>query len=651
MKKFLCAISAALLLAACSEPYDDSAIQNRMNDIDARLKIVEATCTNLNSTIVGIAEAMEAVKANYTVQSVTETEAGYIIRFTNSQSVLISNGADGKQGAKGDKGDQGEVGPSPVVGVAKVGDIYYWTVNGELLKDADGKYISASAGAAVAPRFKVEADKWYVSTDGGKTWEVVEGASVAPSITVTEDAQNVYLALSDGTKITLPKTSGFAVRVEKTKDVPVKLGGTLVLKYSVSNADADTRVFAEASGVEASLDETSYSEGTITVTVPETLTGREYVIVKAVKNSTSEYSAQVVTFSVKEDAVLTVATTAYEVPAAGGQVDVLLSTNVDVYDVTIPDEAGTWVTLAPATKAVRQETVTFNIAMNAAPEARTASVVISAAEVDPVTVTFVQAGAKTEPDQIGPNLDESMCVDVMTNGTVQWNCKTGKNASWSVINAVSPHEASSIRYVGSEASYTSKDENTSGVQMKYAYALKWVSPQSLAEGDAVVFTVPVKEVAAGTTLTFDLPFNISGTGPVYYNIEVCYDGANWEKATVSSISYISSEAWNTSSSAEGLSYTTLLEKKPANVKFFLKGVAHMITSSYVIPKKVVCSEIKVRFAAVDVFDQMNYETDLAAGNEPEIPTTSCPTMCFASFIDVASPGVAKYNGPAITFAR
>ena len=128
------------------------------------------------------------------------------------------DGATGPQGPQGPQGNQGEQGAQGPTG-------------------ADG----TNGKDGITPQLKIENDYWYVSYDEGKTWVELgkatgNGSSGAAGATgpqgpqgeqgpqgpqgekgekgdsffqsVTQDNDNVYFVLADGTTITIPKSSG-----------------------------------------------------------------------------------------------------------------------------------------------------------------------------------------------------------------------------------------------------------------------------------------------------------------------------------------------------------------------------------------------------------------------------------------------------------
>ena len=220
MKKTVFLLLALLTVFSC---YDDSALQETLKEHEERISALETLCAQLNTNITALQTVVSALENNVYVTAVTPVKEGddiigYTISFTNSESVTIynsENGTDGKDGA------------SPLIGVRQDADgIYYWTLNGEWLTDSAGNKVRASAqdgadgkpgepgipgAAGVTPKLKIVDGYWYVSYDGGKTWEEQTlGQATGDSgytmfAEVTYDDKNVYITMADGEKLTLPR--------------------------------------------------------------------------------------------------------------------------------------------------------------------------------------------------------------------------------------------------------------------------------------------------------------------------------------------------------------------------------------------------------------------------------------------------------------
>lgn len=109
MRKALFGLAFAAVLAV-------SAGCQKINDLEDRVDGLESSVSNINKQLQTI---LDALNNNVYVSSVTSTDDGYVISFTDGQSAIITNGKDGKdgkdgangaQGEKGDKGDKGDTG-------------------------------------------------------------------------------------------------------------------------------------------------------------------------------------------------------------------------------------------------------------------------------------------------------------------------------------------------------------------------------------------------------------------------------------------------------------------------------------------------------------------------------------------------------------
>ncbi len=244
----------ALFAVSCNnnDEYDMlNSLWRNVTQNEARIDDLEKWCSQANTNITSLQTIVNVIESNDVVTSVTPimeggVEVGYTITFADHDPISIYHGKDGKDGANGADGVNGQDGASPIVGVAKYTDgVYYWTLNGEWLLDADGNKLRVSGqdgadGAdgndgqngqdgtdgqdGVTPQLKIEADYWYISYDNGNTWTQLgkakgekgdKGDTGAAGIdgqdgdsmfqSVTQDAANVYFTLADGTLITIAK--------------------------------------------------------------------------------------------------------------------------------------------------------------------------------------------------------------------------------------------------------------------------------------------------------------------------------------------------------------------------------------------------------------------------------------------------------------
>lgn len=230
MKRIFTLLVAALAFAACST-FDDSEIWDRLDeygeaikDHESRIAALEELCKQMNTNLKSLQAIVEALeKRDYitNVAPVTKdgTVVGYVISFAASETITIYHGEDGKDGNNGADGADGKDGITPQIGVKQDSDgIYYWTINGEWLLDAQGNKVRATGEDGKdgengtngsVPKLKIEDDAWFVSYDDGATWiklgNIVEAGGDNIYSNVMYDEEFVYFTLADGVTITLPR--------------------------------------------------------------------------------------------------------------------------------------------------------------------------------------------------------------------------------------------------------------------------------------------------------------------------------------------------------------------------------------------------------------------------------------------------------------
>ena len=225
-----------LVVSSC---YDDTELRSQLADHEERIYALEQLCDRMNTNIEALQTIVTALQDGDYITSVTPiheggVEIGYVIELSKSGSITVFHGKDGADGAPGQDGQDGQDGAdgkdgvdgvAPIIGVKQDTDgLYYWTLNGEWLLDANGNMVRASGydgadgengqpgapgqdgedgkdgqdgadgepgapgqdgadgkdGApgqdgedGITPRLKIEDDYWYVSYDNGLTWELL----------------------------------------------------------------------------------------------------------------------------------------------------------------------------------------------------------------------------------------------------------------------------------------------------------------------------------------------------------------------------------------------------------------------------------------------------------------------------------------------
>lgn len=299
-------LAAGLLgFAACTGELED-----RVTSLENRLDKLEAL---VNDNVNSIKALVEANAKAVTINSVTTTDNGYVIKFSDGTTATITNGQDGAPGQNGQDGAPGQDGKdaaAPQIGVQEIDGVLYWTVNGELLKfNGENIRVTGNDGQdgapgqagqdgkdGITPQFKVEEGKWYISFDGEVWSEVGSAVTEVKSVVTVETTDEAYIFHIDDTTVSIPKTNSFSLRLDQKDSIELKAGERIMLTYNIVGEDKTTHVAVESSNFKAELDE--YTK-TLFITAPaEPVDG--YVLIKATRNSDGAHSAQHITFHIQD---------------------------------------------------------------------------------------------------------------------------------------------------------------------------------------------------------------------------------------------------------------------------------------------------------------------------------------------------------------
>ena len=425
-----------LLLFGCSDKYDDSALRNDLNDLENRVTKLEELCKQMNTNISSLQKIVEALQDNLSISKVEQISDGYIIHFSDGSTATIKNGKDSED--------------APIIGVKKDTDgIYYWTLDGKWLTDEKGNKVKAQGTDGkdgvdgedgndgvdgedgvdgtngkdgkdgITPQLKIENGRWMLSMDDGKTWtdigqatgadgkdgedgadgtdgeDGVDGKNGTNGIfkSVREDDDNVYFTLEDDSVITIPKSdnSKFAIAFDTT-DIAILNGGeNKTISYTITDATENTVVKAIAQdGWKAKVNATSADKGTITITAPNPIVESEILVFA----NDGSYRTVMVSLNCMQGQI-NIADNSIDATPAGGTQEIKLTTNLD-YTVEIPDNAKSWLSLAPQTRAMREDTIVFEVTANEGIQ-RYATVALKDEQGNTLqTIIFRQLGTCTE---------------------------------------------------------------------------------------------------------------------------------------------------------------------------------------------------------------------------------------------------------------
>ncbi len=425
-------VATLLFMVGCSKEYDDSALVGRVDDLENRVLRLEQLCQQMNTNISSLQTIVTALQNNDYVTGVTPiTEngntIGYTITFAKAQSITIYHGKDSNH--------------IPIIGVKQDTDgIYYWTLDGEWLLDDAGNKIKAQGvdgkdgtngtdgtngadgkdgedgkdgtdginGAdgkdGITPQLKIENDYWFVSYDNGTSWtqlgkatgedgedgkdgtngtDGTDGTDGADEKSffqdVTQDENNVYFTLSDGTVITVPKGLALGIEFAESDLLVMSPNSTREIAYTVTSATDSVKVEVISSAdikAKVVVDDASNLTGKINITTGTVID--EYSRVVVFVSNGDKVIMRSITF---EEAGLMVEENATkQASAEGGEMTLEFLSNVEC-EVIIPEDAQSWISVVPATRAMESHTIILQVAPNKT-SYRSATVKIKAKDED-----------------------------------------------------------------------------------------------------------------------------------------------------------------------------------------------------------------------------------------------------------------------------
>lgn len=255
------------------------------------------------------------------------------------------NGADGKDGLNGSDGRDGADGK-----------------NGQ--DGADGKDGANGADGrdGITPVLKIEDNYWLISYDNGGSWTKLgkatgengrDGDSFFQD--VTQDDSKVHFILADGTVITLPKAVALDIVFAESDLVVMSPNSTRTISFTVTSTIKPVVVEVVSSAdikAKVILDDADGLAGKIQLTTSSVIDEYSKVVVfvsngeKVIMRSIRFEEAGL---KVEENSVKTIS-------AEGGEVTLEFLTNVEC-EVVIPDEAKSWISVVPDTRAMEKHTI------------------------------------------------------------------------------------------------------------------------------------------------------------------------------------------------------------------------------------------------------------------------------------------------------
>lgn len=404
-------VAATALAFSCSDKYDDTALREKLEALGTQFQQLQSQINTANSNITSLQTLITAVGNNMLVSAVTPTANGYTVTLVglnnNTQTVTINHGTNGKDGTAGKD--------APVIGVKQDTDgIYYWTITTAgtttwLYSSGTTKIPVTQKGTdgkdGITPVLGVDAEGYWtinygngavqlLGTDGKPIKAAASTDSFFKSISMNEMGDLVVVLANDQT-IVIPQRSGLGIIFSCSPDVavPVKVGQTAEVGFTLKEGDAGTLVETIAYGVEAKVVRSNDdpAKGTILITVPDEFVDGCKVLV-FVSDRKSVTITECLYPYVGEDPVLYTNLPDNAISISADNQDFTFDISANNGCTVVVDELSTWLTVAPETKAVVTTPYAFHADKNEAGE-RTANITITS-DVLSLVVSVVQAAGQ-----------------------------------------------------------------------------------------------------------------------------------------------------------------------------------------------------------------------------------------------------------------
>lgn len=448
-----------LAVVACNK-YDDTELRNKISAMETRISTLE-------STVSGLQTIVSALQTGKRVTSVEKSGNAYVITFTDGSKATIE---------------------SETIGIKADGDVYYWAINGDFLKDKDGNKIPVSAGGIV-PVFRNNNGSLEVSTDNGKTWASVLVNEGNFSVEETDTTVTITVA---GQKVVLYKDVPFTLNIQVPDGFSIEAGQTGELAYTISGVaegvETEVGVLNEGKAFSAEVVPSSNQAGTIKITNMQA-DGSVKVIVYATDHM-GKTDIKAILFTVipakPVEIVFEAVLDVQKVSADGGTCTLNVKADED-YTCTVEAAAQSWLTIV-GTKAKHEDTITLSVAKNETTSQRSGTVTVASTTSDKkVNVVVLQeAGEAPQSDY----LNNTGAYTIVATGKYQFYDQTKKQ--WVVKDGevtkkcyIMPAEDAEDYYVavtveeyeGEEyaACYLiiDRDETTGALSMSYGYNNEW----------------------------------------------------------------------------------------------------------------------------------------------------------------------------------
>lgn len=339
---------SSAIIAGCGDSYLDKMWRSNVEHEEAvssnakRIAKLQAQCDTANKNIEAISALVCAINENDYVIGVSEIKDGYRISLRKGGYVDILDGHNGKDGLDGKDGEDGASGKdgengkdgkdasAPVISMAMSEGVWYWTLNGDFVTDANGRMIPVNGKNAQSPQMKIDDGRWLVSYDGGVTWvdagkaDGDNGDTIFSEIDVNES--DVVIFLSDGTSFSVPRYRGLDISLDiEGNETGVEPRKEIQINYRLTNVGDSAVVTAASDGnYRVRINKLDDVSGLIIVTSPKYYEDGHVTIIAS--DGTGYTVMKVISFYKRE---IRIRNLEYTIPPQGGSITIPITVNFE----------------------------------------------------------------------------------------------------------------------------------------------------------------------------------------------------------------------------------------------------------------------------------------------------------------------------------
>ena len=184
-------MAVALALSSCFKEQEESlaGLTDKFSALEERVSALENSISRINTDLDGLSVLAAAVEQNFYISDVKNSPDGYVLTFSNGSKIILLSTSDKT------------LIPMPTISMTQISGLYYWTLNGFLLNDADGNPLRSS-GLTPLVKYDYETQQYLISIDGGVTFESISRySSLVINDTILMQVINSYFAQNSTTLV------------------------------------------------------------------------------------------------------------------------------------------------------------------------------------------------------------------------------------------------------------------------------------------------------------------------------------------------------------------------------------------------------------------------------------------------------------------